>query len=78
VLTDRDEWLEWGQLCKGFEDQVFGDPFGLWGQEDSGAFDAPVYNHFWMFIMGKESQDVSKKNTLVVGSPGNTGGQQKP
>jgi hypothetical protein len=42
VWMDRDEWLEWGELCKGFEDQVFGDQLGVWGQEDSGTFEAPV------------------------------------
>ena len=51
VWTDRDEWLEWNEVCSGFEDEIFGDNMGAIGEEE-GA-DAPVYNSFGLLMSGK-------------------------
>ena len=34
--TDTGTWLEFGEVCRGFEDQLFADGFGEWGHEGGG------------------------------------------
>lgn len=55
VWTNNEEWLEWGEICSGYEEDVFDDDFGLWGQEEGEEFEKPVYNQFGMLISGKAS-----------------------
>ncbi|KAJ9231790.1 hypothetical protein DTO169E5_7775 [Paecilomyces variotii] len=53
VWTDNDEWLDYGELCEGYEEVVFDDEKGPWGQEDGGQLEKPVYNQFGILIAGK-------------------------
>lgn len=62
VWTNNEEWLEWGEICSGYEDDVFDDDFGLWGQEEGEEFEKPVYNQFGMLISGKASYRRNRPN----------------
>jgi hypothetical protein len=53
VWTDNHEWLEWAELCRGYESDVFGDWWGLWGQEEGSSEDQPIYNQFGKLVLGK-------------------------
>lgn len=53
VWTDQGEWLGYGEVCRGFERDVFEDGYGAWGKED-GSEDGPVYNQFGSVIKGNE------------------------
>ncbi|KAL2002833.1 hypothetical protein VTN02DRAFT_5788 [Thermoascus thermophilus] len=53
VWTDNDEWLEWEELCEGYEEEIFGDGLGEWGKEDGGQYEKPVYNQWGILIAGK-------------------------
>jgi len=53
VWTDNEEWLEWEELCSGFEGEIFGDGLGAWGQEDGGEYEKPIYNQWGILIAGK-------------------------
>ena len=53
VWTDTAQWLDWAELCKGYEDEVFGDGKGVWGQEDGVR---KVYNSFGMLIEGEPDE----------------------
>lgn len=54
VWTDRGVWLDYGEVCSGFERDVFDDRFGAWGKEDGRTGDEPVYNQFGSLVKGKE------------------------
>lgn len=54
VWTDRGEWLDYREVCRGFERDVFNDGFGVWGKEDGRAGDEPVYNQFGNLVKGKQ------------------------
>lgn len=57
VWTDTAQWLEWGEICKGYEDEVFGDGKGVWGQEDGVK---KVYNSFGKLIEGEpDASDIT-------------------
>ena len=43
VWTATGSWLGWGDVCKGYEEEVFGDGKGEWGREEG---DGRVFN-FW-------------------------------
>ncbi|KAI9728903.1 MAG: hypothetical protein M1834_007161 [Cirrosporium novae-zelandiae] len=60
VWTDMGEWLGWSEICKGYDEGLFDDGKGEWGNEEGGAM-IPVYNSF-----GK----------LVAGSPAKSGGRR--
>ena len=51
VWTDRGEWLAWGEVCKGCEDEVFMDGKGVWGREEG---DPKVVNSFGKVIIGED------------------------
>lgn len=53
VWTDTAQWMEWGELCKGYEDEVFGDGKGVWGQEDGVQ---KIYNSFGKLIQGEPDE----------------------
>ena len=42
-------WMEWGELCKGFEEEVFGDGKGVWGKEEG---DGRTFNYWGQQITG--------------------------
>lgn len=54
VWTDRGEWIDYPDLCNGFERDVFNDGFGPWGSEVGATNAEPVYNQFGRLIKGKE------------------------
>ena len=37
IWTDRETWMEWGEVCKKTEEEVFGDGKGRWGKEEGGV-----------------------------------------
>jgi len=49
--TQDEQWKDWGQVCGGFEDQLFGDGKGPWGKE-GGVH--PEYNAIGILISGEE------------------------
>lgn len=42
VWTEDGEWLAWGDVCAGFEDEVFGDGKGVWLGEEGNVAPIPV------------------------------------
>lgn len=53
VWTDRGEWLAWGEVCKGCEEDVFMDGKGVWGKEEG---DTKVVNSFGKVIIGEDEE----------------------
>jgi hypothetical protein len=53
VWTNYDEWMDFEELCSGFEEKLFDDDLGIWGQEDGGISQKPVYNQWGILIAGK-------------------------
>ena len=51
VWTDGNEWLSWGEVCKGCEDEVFADGKGVWGFEEG---DPTVRNSFGKVVIGQD------------------------
>ena len=54
VWTDTAQWLDWSEICKGYEEEVFGDGKGVWGQEDGVK---KVYNSFGKLIEGEPDEN---------------------
>lgn len=54
VWTDTAQWLDWSEICRGYEEEVFGDGKGVWGQEDGVK---KVYNSFGKLIEGEPDED---------------------
>ena len=50
VWTQERRWLEWGEICEGVEDSVFGDGKGKWGEEDGNG---RTWNSFGKQITGE-------------------------
>jgi len=53
VWTDTAQWLDWGEICRGYEEEVFGDGKGVWGKEDGVK---KVYNSFGKLIEGEPDE----------------------
>lgn len=53
VWTDRATWMGWGEVCKGSEEEVFGDGKGVWGREEG---EIKVVNAFGRVIVGGEEE----------------------
>lgn len=49
--TDKGIWMDWAEICGGFEEQVFGDGLGRWGKEEGTR---KVYNGFGKLLIGEE------------------------
>ncbi|KAI9785671.1 MAG: hypothetical protein M1835_003255 [Candelina submexicana] len=47
--TDTGRWMDWGEVCGGFEESVFGDGLGRWGMEEGAR---KVYNGFGKLLIG--------------------------
>ena len=60
VWTDRGEWIDYPELCNGFERDVFDDGHGHWGKEIGASNAVPVYNQFGRLVKGKESHQVQE------------------
>lgn len=54
VWTDRGQWIDFPELCNGFERDVFNDGYGAWGKEIGASASEPVYNQFGRLVKGKE------------------------
>ncbi|KAI4089456.1 MAG: hypothetical protein LQ344_005370 [Seirophora lacunosa] len=54
VWTDNAEWKSWNEVCKGTEEEVFGDGKGRWGKEEGSH---KVTNYFGTVIVGDEDED---------------------
>ncbi|EEH34450.2 hypothetical protein PAAG_05499 [Paracoccidioides lutzii Pb01] len=54
LWTEDNLWMDWSRTCKGVEEQVFGDKWGLWGEELGFDYQAPVFNKFGLLVKGKE------------------------
>ncbi|MCJ1391318.1 hypothetical protein MMC18_004181 [Xylographa bjoerkii] len=50
VWTPDGRWLEWGEICEGVEESVFGDGKGKWGDEEG---DGRTWNSFGKQVTGK-------------------------
>ncbi|KAE8404754.1 hypothetical protein BDV37DRAFT_105724 [Aspergillus pseudonomiae] len=53
VWTEKGEWIDYSEVCVGYERDLFNDGFGKWRKEDGGS-DEPIYNQFGQLIKGKE------------------------
>ncbi|KAF7585367.1 hypothetical protein BBP40_011108 [Aspergillus hancockii] len=53
IWTDKGEWIDYTEVCMGYERDLFNDGFGKWGKEN-GDSEEPVYNQFGSLIKGKE------------------------
>ena len=53
VWTDNSEWMGWGEICEGCEEEVFGDGKGTWGREEG---DPKVVNPFGKVIIGDDEE----------------------
>lgn len=51
VWTDNANWMEWGDVCKGTEDKVFGDGKGVWAKEEG---EQRMVNSFGRVIIGDD------------------------
>lgn len=53
VWTDRKIWMSWWDVCKGTEEEVFGDRKGAWGREEGSR---KVVNSFGRVIIEDEDE----------------------
>lgn len=51
VWTDNRNWMQWGEVCKGTEEMVFGDGKGVWGKEEG---EVRMVNSFGKVIIGDD------------------------
>ena len=54
VWTDQNTWMEWGQVCKKVEDEVFADGKGRWGKEEGSR---KVVNSFGKVMEGDDEDE---------------------
>ena len=52
VWTDEGVWISFGELCSGYESEVFNDGLGRWGHEGEASTGEPVYNEWGKLIKG--------------------------
>ncbi|KKK17956.1 hypothetical protein P175DRAFT_0456129 [Aspergillus ochraceoroseus IBT 24754] len=53
IWTDKGEWINYPEVCAGFERDMFDDDLGVWGEEAGGEPGGPVYNEFGNLIKGQ-------------------------
>lgn len=53
VWTDKGEWIDYPEVCKGFERDLFDDGFGTFGEESGGEYGGPVYNQWGNLVRGR-------------------------
>ena len=51
VWTNKGMWLGWSEVCGAWDEVLFGDGKGAWGE---GEEEEPVYNKFGKLIKGVE------------------------
>ncbi|KAL4965952.1 glycosyltransferase domain-containing protein [Aspergillus stella-maris] len=54
VWTDKGEWIDYPEVCSGFERDLFDDNFGGFGEEDGGEYGGAVYNQWGNLVKGRE------------------------
>ncbi|KAL2861135.1 glycosyltransferase domain-containing protein [Aspergillus lucknowensis] len=54
IWTDKGEWIDYPEVCSGFERDVFDDDMGVFGEEGGDGYGGPVYNRFGNLIKGRE------------------------
>ena len=54
MWTDKGEWLSWNEVCGAFDGEVFADGKGVFGHEEQGGAEKPIYNSFGKLVAGKE------------------------
>jgi hypothetical protein len=54
VWTDKGEWIDYPEVCSGFERDLFADGFGVFGEESGDGYGDPVYNQFGNLVKGRE------------------------
>ncbi|CBF83277.1 predicted protein [Aspergillus nidulans FGSC A4] len=54
VWTDKGEWIDYPEVCSGFERDLFDDGLGPFGEEDGGEYGGPVYNQWGNLVKGRE------------------------
>lgn len=70
VWTNYDEWMDFEDLCSGFEEKIFDDGLGAWGQEDGGIFQKPIYNQWGILISGKGPPNLEEAQNKEAGNQG--------
>ncbi|KAJ0423687.1 hypothetical protein BJY00DRAFT_42879 [Aspergillus carlsbadensis] len=54
VWTDKGEWIDYPEVCAGFERDLFDDDLGVFGEEDGDEYGGPVYNQWGNLVKGRE------------------------
>ncbi|KAL4878634.1 hypothetical protein BJY04DRAFT_195288 [Aspergillus karnatakaensis] len=54
VWTDKGEWLDYPEVCAGFERDLFDDEMGVFGEEGGDDYGGPVYNQWGNLVKGRE------------------------
>ncbi|KAI9369725.1 hypothetical protein BJX61DRAFT_132925 [Aspergillus egyptiacus] len=54
IWTDKGEWIDYPEVCAGFERDLFDDKMGVFGEEDGDEYGGPVYNQFGNLVKGRE------------------------
>ncbi|KAL3482269.1 hypothetical protein BJX99DRAFT_217673 [Aspergillus californicus] len=54
VWTDKGEWIDYPEVCSGFERDLFDDDLGGFGEEDGGQYGGAVYNQWGNLVKGRE------------------------
>jgi hypothetical protein len=57
VWASDNTFLQWSDLCGGYEDAIFADGKGLWGKEEGGI---KIYNAFGKLIAGEEDEELEE------------------
>ncbi len=50
VWLANKNWMEWGAICRGYEEKLFDDGMGVWGYEGGGH---PKFNSYGYLISGE-------------------------
>ncbi|KAL2855298.1 hypothetical protein BJY01DRAFT_10133 [Aspergillus pseudoustus] len=54
VWTDKGEWIDYPEVCAGFERDLFDDDLGVFGEEEGDEYGGPVYNQWGNLVKGRE------------------------
>ncbi|KAA8646446.1 hypothetical protein EYZ11_000268 [Aspergillus tanneri] len=53
LWTDKGEWIDYAEVCTGYERDLFNDDQGTWGKESGDSSEEPIYNQFGNLVKGK-------------------------
>ncbi|KAL3496803.1 hypothetical protein BJX62DRAFT_63368 [Aspergillus germanicus] len=54
IWTDKGEWIDYPEVCAGFERDLFDDDLGVFGEEAGDEYGGPVYNQWGNLVKGRE------------------------